>query len=514
MSIFKGAMPRLALWSGLFGVVAAQAQLVHNCPPVSPTEFKMTTLVDRPMGIEEPIKMALDMDAAGNVDIYFVERQGKVKKFTGATKTLATIGTVNIFVGYEDGLTGIVLDPAFKTNHNMFLYYSQGTKDVFHFRVARFTLNAQGMLDMATEKPILEIPAIASHMHTGGAMQFDGAGDLWITTGENQSGEEGPPNTNDLRGKILRIHPTPDGAYTVPAGNLFPPGTAKTRPEIYIMGCRNPYSIALDPARHAVAWGDIGPDGQGQTEEHDFAVAPGNFGYPYFAGNNITLSGTAPASAPVNNNSKNTGLNNLPPAQPAMDPYQQLAAITGPIYRYNGSLQSNVKFPPHFDGLWFVADFQNNEMDTISLNKAGTAMIAKAKVFPTLKITNLLDMKTGPDGALYILNYAGFFTASAQTGIVRIDYTGSCRPDIATAIAAPEKSMVQARGMMVEVEASQGRHELAIGNLQGRTLATFKGEGAMAYDVAGAVGNHPGLYIAKLTTAAGVFSRTLILGGR
>ena len=35
-----------------------------------------------------------------------------------------------------------------------------------------------------------------------------------------------PANTNDLRGKILRIKVEADGGYTIPAGNLFPPGTA------------------------------------------------------------------------------------------------------------------------------------------------------------------------------------------------------------------------------------------------------------------------------------------------
>ena len=35
-------------------------------------------------------------------------------------------------------------------------------------------------------------------------------------------------NTNDLRGKILRIKPGATGGYTVPAGNMFAPGTART----------------------------------------------------------------------------------------------------------------------------------------------------------------------------------------------------------------------------------------------------------------------------------------------
>jgi hypothetical protein len=33
----------------------------------------------------------------------------------------------------------------------------------------------------------------------------------------------GAGNTNDLRGKILRIDVQDDGSYTIPAGNLFTP---------------------------------------------------------------------------------------------------------------------------------------------------------------------------------------------------------------------------------------------------------------------------------------------------
>src|SRR5438105_5056999 len=51
--------------------------------PVASTEFKLTTVVARGLGIDEPIKMAFDTDALGNVDIFWVERLGKVKKFLG-----------------------------------------------------------------------------------------------------------------------------------------------------------------------------------------------------------------------------------------------------------------------------------------------------------------------------------------------------------------------------------------------------------------------------------------------
>ncbi|NEE50629.1 PQQ-dependent sugar dehydrogenase, partial [Streptomyces sp. SID8455] len=95
--------------------------------------------------------------------------------------------------------------------------------------------------------------------HVGGDIDFDAAGNLYLTTGDDTNpfessgyapidertdrnpqfdAQRSSGNTNDLRGKLLRIKPTADGGYTVPSGNLFAPGTAGTRPEIYAMGFR------------------------------------------------------------------------------------------------------------------------------------------------------------------------------------------------------------------------------------------------------------------------------------
>ena len=96
-------------------------------------------------------------------------------------------------------------------------------------------------------------------------------------------------NTNDLRGKILRINPENDGTYTIPEGNLFPDGMEKTRPEIYVMGNRNPYRISVDKKTGFLYWGEIGPDA-GKTSpdrgpegfvEFNQARKPGIYGWPF-----------------------------------------------------------------------------------------------------------------------------------------------------------------------------------------------------------------------------------------
>jgi cytochrome c len=126
-----------------------------------------------------------------------------------------------------------------------------------------------GALHIGSQRILLRIPTrIPKPNHSGGCLGFDALGNLYTSTGdytiisdsegfapldrrpgrELYDSERTAANTMDLRGKILRIHPEPDGGYTLPAGNLFPTGTPKTLPEIYIMGCRNPFRFTIDPA--------------------------------------------------------------------------------------------------------------------------------------------------------------------------------------------------------------------------------------------------------------------------
>ena len=91
-----------------------------------------------------------------------------------------------------------------------------------------------------------------------------------------------------------RTRPTsaPGGAYTIPAGNLFPlvagMPQAKTRPEIYAMGFRNPFRLQVD--ENDVAYvSDYSPDSQTPTQFHgppgvgryEIVRHPANYGWPY-----------------------------------------------------------------------------------------------------------------------------------------------------------------------------------------------------------------------------------------
>ena len=94
-------------------------------------------------------------------------------------------------------------------------------------------------------------------------------------------------NSADLRGKILRIKPQPEGSYSIPPDNLFAEAE-EGRPEIYVMGVRNPSGCRLT-ARAAGSTGAMSAPtpakptrsgGQSGLDEWNQARAAGNFGWP------------------------------------------------------------------------------------------------------------------------------------------------------------------------------------------------------------------------------------------
>jgi glucose/arabinose dehydrogenase len=532
----------------VFGMHDSHAALTWpGCSDPTAADFQVTSLATASKhSVKEPMKMAFDLlaapgeDAKGKVDIYFTERMGKVRKVDGRTGNVINLATLplQIDAASSDGVLGIALDPNFKTNHLLYIYYTFVSATEKSWRVSRFALNADHTsLDLASEIPVLKIPILSGSKHPGGDIQFDAYGDLWISTGNDAQLYDYPlyssPNTNDLRGKILRIHPKPDGTYSIPSGNLFAPGTERTKPEIYIMGTRNAYTLALDPVRRWVMWGDVGPDllnfdggamnGNGateKTEEYDLATAPGNYGYPFFSGDFATKPGTN-ANAPTipagyTWEGSQPGLTTLPKAIPPIYPYKKACAVTGPLYRYDGDLNSSVKFPPHFQRKWLVTDFNgdNNKVTAFTLNDAGTTILSQEQVLGSIPLHGPLDLKFGPDGALYVVNYAGYRSVTQTTGLVRIDYVGACRPaepklevPSSTALAGggPNQAgarveFLRGRSLAVSVAVS-GRVELEVHDLRGQRLLGKTSFGSTPISLAEI--QRAGAYLLRVQTSHG-----------
>ncbi|HEY0638501.1 MAG TPA: ThuA domain-containing protein [Pseudonocardiaceae bacterium] len=464
----------------LGGIRTAAGVVAANCGASLTSSFQKVTL-------DSNTNNPMELDVAPDGRVFYIERDGRLRIIRPDTQTTVTAGTLPVFTGNEDGLLGLVLDPAFATNRWVYLYHSPASGAARN-QVSRFTMNGD-TLDLASERVVLQVPTQRNTCcHAGGSMTFDGAGNLFLATGDNtnpfESGGYTPideragradfdaqrtsGNTNDLRGKVLRIRPQADGTYTIPSGNLFAPGTAQTRPEIYAMGFRNPFRIGVDPASNVLYVADYGPDagqaspdrGPGNTVEWNIVAQPGNYGWPYCTGNNTPYrdytfpsgpSGPAfTCAAPVNNSPNNTGRGTLPAAIAATVDYDydgnprfpELggggAPMGGPVYRYDAGLNSARKWPAYFDGKAIFGEWNQSKLYTMQVSPDGRTLVDINHALAGMSTIRPMDLKWGPDGALYLIEWGtGFGGNNDDSGVYRIDAVAQNRAPVAVASGTP-----------------------------------------------------------------------------
>ncbi|GAA1287138.1 lectin [Saccharothrix xinjiangensis] len=450
---------------------------------VNPADFQQVELARGVGEVGEPMTLAVLPDRS----VLHTSRNGTLRRTT-ADGVTGVVGTVPVYTHDEEGLQGVGVDPGFATNRFIYLFYAPplstpggdapATGTDFSAwkgvnRLARFTLNADFTLNSASQVTVLEVATDRGMCcHVGGDIDFDAAGNLYLSTGDDSNpfdsggytpiderGDRNPAydaqrsagNANDLRGKVLRIKVNPNGSYSIPSGNLFPVGTAGTRPEIYAMGLRNPFRFNVDKATGAIHLGEYGPDagtsstarGPAGLVEFNRITSAGNFGWPYCVGSNTTAEAyvdyafpSGPSgnrftcAAPVNNSPRNTGVTTLPAARSAWIKYDNCSfaafgcgsesPMSAPVYRYDSANPSSVKFPAALDGHVFATEFGRRWIKTIDVNADGSA--GQVNEFPW-RGTQVMDAAFGPDGALYVLDYGtGWGSGDASSALYRIEY--------------------------------------------------------------------------------------------
>ncbi|MFD0797470.1 ThuA domain-containing protein [Maribacter chungangensis] len=494
-----------------------------------------------------------EMTILPNNNVLIAQRRGEVLLYNAETKEVTEVAKLDVYhktlntpgVNAEEGLMGIQKDPNYATNHWIYLFYAP-TGDEEVNRLSRFKFT-EGVFDMASEQVILDVASDREICcHTGGSIAFGPDDLLYLSTGDNSTpfnqkgvkyinsgyaplndlpGSEqydarrSSANTNDLRGKILRIKVNEDGSYDIPEGNLFPVGTDKTRPEIYTMGHRNPYRISVDKKRGYVYWGDVGPDARADSletrgprgyDEMNQAREAGNFGWPLFIGDNKPYreydystgesGGLFDPENPVNNSRNNTGLTNLPKAMPAYafypyaesQDFPQLGtggrnAMAGPTY-YSDLYEGTEKLPSYYDGKVIIYDWMRGWMKAIHLNEDGS--YSKMEPFASdIVVNNLIDIEVGPDGKVYLLEYgSGWFSKNANAGLGYIEYNGGNRPPLIDALIVDKTSGQLPLSITATVSARDRENDSMtyvwdLGN--GETKETTTPEISHSYAVAG-----------------------------
>jgi cytochrome c len=474
---FKEPLMAEHYWGGLKSVLAEKLDYTKVRSQRAPEEnrFERAVLTNN---LNEPTELA----TMPNGKVIFVERKGRVQVYNSLTGKTKTVGQMPVYTKFEYGLMGVGVDPNFSKNNWIYLFYTpdesrEDTKDQF---LSRFVYdNERDTVVMSSEKVVLRYPVKRVECcHTGGSIDWDKEGNLFLSSGDDtnpfasdgfapidfQPGREGwdglraPGSTNDLRGKIMRIKPTDDGSYSIPKGNLFPEGTPDTRPEIYVMGCRNPYRIAVDKRTSYVYWGDVGPDaGKAKVDrgpdglvEFNQGRKPGFYGWPLFTGNNQaynkydfatkTSGEKFDPKAPVNESPNNTGLKVLPPATPAWIWYGYGASkefpwvltgganpMAGPVYYSGDYKNSPSKFPSYFDNKFFAYEWMRDWIYAVSMDKDGNYTGAE-RFMPSEKFAHPMDMAFADDGTLYMLDYGmQWFAQNEEATLSRITFNAGNR---------------------------------------------------------------------------------------
>lgn len=466
--------------------------LSQNCSKTKKTQsrfsFVKTVVAEN---LNEPMQIAEMPDGK----IMLIERHGTIKLYDPSTGLMNVACEMTVVDSLEDGLMGLAIDPEWEQNHWIYLYYSPFGKS--YNQLSRFVFD-NGTLDPASEKPLLQVHVQREQCcHSGGGLRFGDDGYLYLGTGDNTNptddyatvderpgrgpwdSQKSSSNTMDLRGKILRIKPMADGSYICPAGNLFAAedvqitnneqqattnGAFSGRPEIYVMGVRNPFRFSIDARRKVLYWGDVGPDasvndslrGPAGYDEINAARTAGNYGWPYFIGDNkpyrdfdhATQTPGPPFDPkhPFNDSPNNTGARDLPPAQPAIiwypyDPSPEFPvldeyegeggrnAMAGPTY-YADQYPPQTRLPDYYDGKLIIYDWMRNWMIAVTVDSAGQ-YVSMEPFAPNIPLTCPMDMLIDKNGVLWVLEYGTKrYSANPDARLSRVEYVRGNRPPV------------------------------------------------------------------------------------
>ncbi|MDV7338268.1 PQQ-dependent sugar dehydrogenase [Terasakiella sp. A23] len=276
----------------------------------------------------------------------------------------------HIFTAGQGGLLDVAVDPEFASNQ--FIYFSfagQGAGGA-GTEVARAQL-----VDDHLENPEIIFavsPKTTGSAHYGSRLRFHEDGTLFITVGDRYSRMKQAQNPANHIGSIMRIHP--DG--TVPADNPFV-NKPEYKPEIYSYGHRNPQGLAIRPSDQSIWAHEHGPRGGDEVNK----LKPGaNYGWPAIT-YGIDYSG-----AIISDKTHAPGME-----QPIV--YWDPSIAPSGMEFYTGD-----KFP-NWKGNLFVGALAKRHLRRLTMK--GDQVIEQEVLLN--RMARIRDVRTGPDGYLYIL---------------------------------------------------------------------------------------------------------------
>ncbi len=349
----------------------APAEAVDRVFPTDAGDIRVATVAD---GLSRP--WAIDFLPDGRMIV--TERPGRLRLVTQDGRVSDPItGVPEVDARGQGGLLDVTLHPDFSDNRLVYLTFAEpGPDRTNSTAAARGRLSADGGRLEDVEVIFRQEPKVRSTKHYGSRLVFDGAGRIFITTGERSDSafRTQAQDLDSLLGKVVRLNA--DGS--VPADNPFV-GRSGARPEIWSYGHRNIQGATIHPVTGELWEIEHGPRG---GDEINIARPGVNYGWPVVS-HGVNYSGT-----PVGSGRRS--------AEGMADPlvtWTPVIAPSGMIF-YDGAAF------PDWRGNLLIGGLRSEALVRLELD--GERVMHEERLLERLG-QRIRDVAVGPDGAVYVV---------------------------------------------------------------------------------------------------------------
>jgi len=348
--------------------LALSAFSVLACSMAQSQDYQIETVAS---GLDHPWAIAWLPDGRALV----TERPGRLRVIAdGELVEDPVTGVPDVYAASQGGLFEALPDPDFASNRRIYISFAHGTAEANATRVVRARLEGMRLTDkeiIFTASPLKDTP-----VHYGGRMTFLPDATLLVGLGDGFDFREQAQSLDNHFGKIVRIHT--DGS--VPEDNPFI-DTEGALPEIYSYGHRNIQGLLYDARTDTVWQHEHGPRG---GDEINVIEAGANYGWPV-ATHGIDYSGAIVSPFETRPN--------------MVDPLLVWTPSIAPsgMTLYNGDLF------PAWRGDLIITALVARHARRVDLDDG--RIVDQQVLFAELG-ERLRDIRTGPDGALYVLTDA------------------------------------------------------------------------------------------------------------
>lgn len=329
-------------------------------------EPKVQTLAE---GLEYPWSLSF-LPSGG---FLLTERSGQLVTLGSDGQMLQKldVNLPDLYAASQGGLLEVLLAEDFAQSGRLFLSYVCGTANANSVCLASANWQANQLIDV---KQIFRAkPDRRGAAHYGGRMVQLPDQSLVLTLGDGFDYREQAQNKANHLGKIVRLQQ--DGS--VPTDNPFV-GQAAVAAEIFTLGHRNVQGIVYDAATGNLWSHEHGPKG---GDELNLLQAGVNYGWP------VATTGIDYTGARIS-------------------PFTRFAGMAEPVYQWSPSiapagmtLYRGEAFP-QYQGNILITALAGKALHRLVLD--GDKVVEEEKLLTELD-SRLRDVRTGPDGLIYIL---------------------------------------------------------------------------------------------------------------